>query len=123
MFKLLSALLKQATKFIFSHKNSTKCVTESQFTHEYNSIVKQPCKYLNGRWSRCSSPRPVAEYITQPVPEVRGNRTHAVDQPNVPACDRVPHDFNFALHPSTLAFLFLSLTTKDLLRLKERRLK
>lgn len=62
------------------------------------SACLNACFYLNGRWSGCSVPPPVAEEIMQPAPEVVGHQTHAVDEPNVPACDKVLDGFNFALH-------------------------
>lgn len=85
--------------------------------------VTQACIYLIGRWSRCSESPPVAKKIPQPAPEVGGDHTHAVDQPNVPACDKVLHRFNSTPHLSSIAFLFLSLTTNDLPELKEKALK
>lgn len=68
-------------------------------------------------------PPPVAEQTEQPAPEVGGDQTHAVDQPDVPACDKVLHDFNFTLHPSSVAWLSLSLLQRNLLELREKSLK
>lgn len=56
---------------------------------------------------------PIAEYGAKPAPDVGGDHTHPVDQPNVPASDKVLHGFTFTLHPSLIDLLF-SLTTKDL---------
>lgn len=69
-------------------------------------------KYLEGRWSGCSVPPPVAEKLAHPAPEVGSDQTHAVDQPNVPSSDKVLHGFSFTLHQPT-AGLFLCLATKD----------